>query len=101
MALELNHAVMRTSTSYPQAYWRISNIHIQHTAKQSAKREVRMQIDIFANRAAASVETARPVEIRTYCASLDDIQTQAEISFIDKCYRWLAAQPDFTNSKAA
>lgn len=98
MAIQLNVALSPYGIALPEAYFRIVSVMTLRSGVDMTGHRVMLDVLGYAVRPLDG--SVREMDSRRYHAPLADIEAQAGASFLERCYVWLAAQPDMAGGIA-
>lgn len=99
MAITLDLQESHFGVPFTGAYFRIVTSAITRTRNSDIKHYV--MIDVIGYATQPQNEDTKDVDFRRYHVALDDVESQAGNTFLEKCYSWVMAQDDMAGSVAA
>lgn len=96
MAISIDLTQSQYGIPFAGAYFRIVTAAISRQRSGGPKFSV--MIDVAGYGTSDPGDDTREVDFRRYHAPLEDIETQAGCTFLDRCYAWVMQQPDMAGS---
>lgn len=95
MAIQLNHIATNYGITCPSAYVRIVGVSVQYVPGQPVKHVLSLNVDIYADAAAAANQGSRGIDSKHVSTTFADVEAMTGDDLLTKCYAWLATQEDF------
>lgn len=99
MAIALDLEKSQYGIPFAGAYFRIATAAVSRQRSGGAKFSV--MLDVVGYGTTTPDDDTREVDFRRYHAPLEEIETCAGVSFLEKCYAWVMSQPDMAGAQAA
>jgi hypothetical protein len=98
MAIQLDLQQSNFGIPFSGAYFRVVTAAISRTRNLDPRHTV--MIDVVGYATKPENEDTKDVDFRRYHAPLTEVETLEGTTFLEKCYKWVMAQPNMSNSIA-
>ena len=98
MAIQIDLQESNFGIPFAQAYFRIANVAINYQSNLDFHHLVVITLIGYATKP-GNVHTNN-IDAKRYDVSLTEIESFEGDTFLEKCYKWVMAQPDMSNSIA-
>jgi len=98
MAIQIDLTTSQYGVPFAGAYFRIVTAAISRQREGGSKFMV--MIDVAGYGTANPGDDTRDVDFRRYHTPLEDVESKAGATFLDRCYAWVMTQPDMAGSTA-
>ena len=96
MAIKVNINQSQFGVPFAGAYFRVATAAVTRTRNEEQRFSVMMDVVGYATQ--PQNDDTREVDFRRYHAPLSEVEAQPGVGFLAKCYAWVMAQPDMTES---
>jgi hypothetical protein len=98
MAIQLDLQESNFGIPFAGAYFRVVTAAINRTRNPELRHTVMLDVVGYATK--PENEDTKDVDFRRYHAPLTEVESFEGATFLEKCYKWVMAQPDMINSIA-
>ena len=99
MAIKLDLINSQFGVPFAGAYFRIAAASVSRQRSDSTPKHT-VTIDVVGYAAAPENDDTRQVDFRRYHTPYEQVEANAGVNFLERCYKWVMDQPDMAGSLA-